>query len=51
MIDLDINNQVSKLNELIINVAYYFPGVLQTAGAHRWPQMQKLFNRLIHFRN
>lgn len=51
MMDLDINNQVSKINELIINVAYYFPGVLQTVGAGRWPQMKKLFDRLIHFRS
>lgn len=48
LIDLDINNQVSKSNEIIEKVAYYYPGVLQTVGRNKWPQLKKLFNRLLH---
>ena len=50
LIDLDINNQVSKVNEIVEKVAFYFPGVLYTVGRGKWPQLKKLFNRLLHFK-
>lgn len=51
MIDLDINNQVSKLNEIIVTISYYFPGVLYTVGGDKWPKMKQLFNRLLRFKS
>lgn len=51
LMDLDINNQVSKPYEIVEKVSYYFPGVLQTVGKTKWPQMSPLFNKLLHHRN
>lgn len=44
------DNQVNLLgsdNEIIIACAYNFPGVLQTFGMKKWPEMKKLLSVLV----
>jgi serine/threonine-protein phosphatase 4 regulatory subunit 1 len=34
-------------NEMLVSCAFYFPGVLQTAGVAKWPKLVELYRFLL----
>jgi hypothetical protein len=48
LIESELNQQVGS-NDIVRNIAYTFPAVLQTLGGVRWKQLYPLFNRMMKF--
>jgi len=48
LLDSELNHQVGS-NDIVRNVAYNFPAVLQTLGGDQWKQLYPLFNRMMKF--
>ena len=48
LLDSDLNQQVGS-NDIVRNVAYTFPAVLQAIGGDKWKQVLPLFNRMMKF--
>jgi hypothetical protein len=43
LMDHEINSLVSRENEILNKVSFFFPGVLYRAGKKSWEDMRKLF--------
>ena len=46
LIDSEVNNMAMS-NEIIYQVAYYFPAVLFALGKDYWNKMYPIYNRLL----
>lgn len=46
MTESDVNS-IGKENEIIYNCAYNFPAVVDALGSARWPELYKVYEKLI----
>ena len=46
MIDNDVNS-IGRDNEIIYSCAFHFPAVVDVLGSNRWPELYKVYEKLL----